>query len=192
MLSDLQTRKFTRQFKLLDANGNGRIEAGDFTRISGSLAELRGLSQDQAQELAKRYLQTWEALRETCDEDGDGEVTLEEWLAFHRKALEVDYIRRVASPRYRSPIEALARFVFDLLDANGDGQVSREEYLGFCWAHGLEDEQAERCFREIDRDGDGFLSRDEVIDMVLEFYFSDDPQVAGNWLFGPVEMEHVG
>ena len=43
---------------------------------------------------------------------------------------------------------------------------------------------AETAFEHLDLDGDGFLSREEFVQLIDEFYTSDDPDAAGTWLYG--------
>lgn len=188
MLSQVQRHKFTFQFHLLDVNGNGTLEEADFLRVAEMLSEEQGWSEDSSarQRLTEHYRQTWTLLQAACDANNDLKVTLEEWLNYLGDALGRDRKQREIDSDYHSPIESVARFIFNLFDTNSDGQVSREEHRAFCSAVGLEPAQIEASFSKLDVDNDGFLPEEEVLDMVLEFYFSDDPAVSGNWLFGPV------
>lgn len=186
MLSEDQKRKLQGQFRFLDADGNGDLEAADFKRVATELARSQGLEPgtDAFSDLERRYTALWNALAWECDANRDGKVTLEEWITYHDKLMQSDLAKRVANPKYHSPFEANARFLFDLLDANRDGKVSRQEYCSFCAAHSIPAEKAEQAFARIAPGGE--LYREELVDMVLEFYFSDDLKTAGSWLFGPI------
>ncbi|MEX2283985.1 MAG: hypothetical protein WEE89_15980 [Gemmatimonadota bacterium] len=63
--------------------------------------------------------------------------------------------------------------------------MTLEEARSFYAAHGMDQDTADAVFARIDIDRDGFLTHAEVTDIVRQFYFSSDPQVPGNWLFGP-------
>ena len=188
MLSEVQKHKFTFQFHLLDVNGNGTLEEADFVRVAEMLSEEQGWPEDSSarQRLTQHYRQTWVLLQAACDANNDMKVTLKEWLDYLTDALSRDRKERESNAGYLSPIEGVARFIFNLFDTNSDGKVSKEEHRAFCNAVGLDQAQIDSSFSKLDVDGDGFLPEEEVMDMVLEFYFSDDPQVSGNWLFGPV------
>ncbi|MBI3925535.1 MAG: EF-hand domain-containing protein [Armatimonadetes bacterium] len=188
MLSELQKRKFTLQFKLFDVDQNHLIEAADFERMAQGLASTCGLTAPEQGDLLSRCREFWVAIRDACDTDRDGSITLEEWLDYHRSVLEQDRLRREAGRGYSSPFEVVTRFVFDLLDEDGDGRLTAEEYRKFCLVQGIDEVTADLSFRQLDRAGEGHLLREEVVDMVLEFYFCDDPGVAGNWLFGPIPL----
>lgn len=186
MLSDLQIEKFQSKFDFLDVDKNGVVERDDFEKALQRLAQERGVQDDPdtLERLSERYYGMWRLLQSLCDANGDGQISLQEWLDYLNAALEEDRRQRAESSDYRSPFEAMARQFFELLDVRGNGLVSLEEYRAFCLAHGVDAGRVQECFGKLDVNGDGRLGRDEVIDMVLEFYFSDDPAALGNWLFG--------
>ncbi|MEW6277514.1 MAG: EF-hand domain-containing protein [Candidatus Eremiobacterota bacterium] len=185
MLTSVQKRKLSTQFNLLDADGNGLLEEADFLRIAHELARAQGLQDEARATLEQRYRHLWDSLAAACDTDGDGRVTIQEWLDRHDALMQEDCTRRVSEPGYRSPFESTARFFFDLLDANSDGRLSRSEYRAFCAAHGLPGEVADQAYDRVVAPGSSLL-REELVDMVLEFYFGDE-QTTGTWLFGPLE-----
>jgi len=83
------------------------------------------------------------------DQDGDGEVSQEEWTASAEKA------------RQRT-LKRLAEIAPEA-DANGDGTISDEELAAFRTAHDAK--QRERILKEhpeADTDGDGVLSDEEL------------------------------
>lgn len=188
LLSELQRRKFTLQFRLFDVNHNDAIEETDFTRIIEGLGAVCGLTKPEHDDLEARTQDFWSALRAHCDANDDGRISLEEWLDYHDQVLEQDRQLRQSDRGYGSPFEMVARFLFDLLDEDGDGRLTRGEYRRFCGVQGIDEDTADECFDQLDRAREGHLLREDVVDMVLEFYFSDDPGVAGNWLFGPIPL----
>ncbi len=176
----MNATRLTRLFNVLDADGNGLLEAADFDRVATELTRSQALAEGSQASLGQRYRHLWETLAAACDANRDGRVTLQEWLAHHEALLDSDRRLRVEQPAYRSPIETTARFLFDVLDANQDGRISREEYRAFATAHGLSPDVADQAFEKVAPHG--FLRREELVDMVLEFYFADE-DCLGTWLF---------
>jgi Ca2+-binding EF-hand superfamily protein len=77
--------------------------------------------------------------------------------------------------------------IFDIIDQDGDGQITLPNYRRYFEAWGLDETLAELAFAKLDLSGDGHLSRHAFIQLCTNFYISDDPNVPGNWLFGPYE-----
>ena len=185
-LSEIQIQKLTLKFELLDNDGNGTIEYDDFKRVLELLADIRGLAEDSADYAAlegtNRAL--WHALEDFCDANGDGRISLKEWLDYHSNALFYEREFLSVIPGFDTTVEAMAEFFYQLLDGDGDGEVSAQDYFEFCLAHGVEEAEAQANFMRLDLNGDGKLSKDEVQKLVAEFYQSEDPSAPGNWFFG--------
>jgi hypothetical protein len=45
---------------------------------------------------------------------------------------------------------------------------------------------ARAAHARLDQDGDGLVSTDDLLAAVRGFYFSEDPDGPGAWLFGPL------
>ncbi|MEM1167940.1 MAG: hypothetical protein AAGJ08_02295 [Cyanobacteria bacterium P01_H01_bin.35] len=71
MLTELQTRKWTRLFQVYDANGNGVVEKDDFEAIFQNVAKARNLTQGtpQYEELHGKFMEDWEHLRKDADKN---------------------------------------------------------------------------------------------------------------------------
>lgn len=78
--------------------------------------------------------------------------------------------------------EAAAR----LCDADGDGTVGPDDLWVMMAAFGTSRENVAAAFERLDGDGDGMVSVGELVEATRQFYTSTDPDVAGNWLFGPL------
>ncbi len=184
-LTDLQKRKLIHMFELLDVDGNGLLEYADFEAVVEGLAEERGLELNSPgyRRLLGRSRRIWKGLFQ-CDIDGDGHITLPEWLGYHIKAIIEDERAGISPAGLTTAIDSIARYFFELMDMDGDGRVKKPDYAKFCEAHGIPKQEVAESFRELDRDGNGVLSMDEVLVLVREFYVSDDPTAPGNWFFG--------
>lgn len=186
MLSALRRRKLSRKFRVFDRDSSGFVEAADFDYAVRKLTELRGWSAGSSKraDLAERYEAFWHALQKHADSDRDRRVSLEEWLKYHELALDFEIELKRTMSGYEGMTDSLACFVFDVLDRDGDGEVTAAEHRQFCDAYDL-DTSPDELFARLDGDGDGRITRAELRERVAEFYFSDDPEAAGNWLFGP-------
>ena len=79
---------------------------------------------------------------------------------------------------------ALCEHLFAGMDADGDGQITAAENRGWFEVFGLDVAGAPAVFAACDLNGDGFISRDEWLQLVEQFFYSDDPKAPGNTLFG--------
>lgn len=173
-------------FELLDVDGNGVLEYEDFRMVVDTMAEERGWGASHRRYIgltvANRRL--WKQMCRTLDADGSGEITLAEWLAFHIQALTEESTPGGFNPEFGSALRATAKFFCDMLDSDGDGIVTAQDYVLFCGAYNVPESEALESFELFDRDGNGELSEAEVVEMVKEFYLSDDPDAPGNLFFG--------
>jgi pimeloyl-ACP methyl ester carboxylesterase len=180
MMSELQTRKLTHLFRVFDADRNDYLEPEDARRLVHGIARARGLEpgSGQYEALQRRYQESMAAARPFADPAG--RLDLAGFLRFHHWLLNTP-------GAFQTAVQRLAELVFFALDEDGDGEVTREEARLFYAAHGLDRETADAVFTRIDLDSDGFLTQAEAADIVTQFYYSSDPDVPGNWLFGPFE-----
>jgi Ca2+-binding EF-hand superfamily protein len=182
MLGELQERKASYYFELIDEDGNGLIEVSDFALRAQRLAEVQNLSGDRDREaLRQEVLAWWDHICTVADFDGDARVSLPEWKAYWRS------IQRSAERGELDTLQTLeraARGTLRAIDRDGTGRVTEAEYDDWLAAWGV-DESAE-AFRRLDRGGKGFLTEADLIVAVQEFYLSGDPEAPGNALYGPL------
>ena len=179
MLSDFRRRKLIGLFRFNDLDGDGKITEEDFDRVMSNYAQIYGVAPDspELEDLSRRYHEQWTQLQ-AFDGDGDGAVGLEEYLA----GSEAWIADRAA---FEASIDAMIGAFYAIVDRDKDGRVSEEE-LSLNWrAHGLEESSARVTFAKLDRDGDGKVTKDEMVNAVLETYFSEDPEAPGNWIALP-------
>ena len=77
--------------------------------------------------------------------------------------------------------------IFNTIDLDGDGQITRDEYKLFFEAWGIDTALAEAAYAQMDFNEDGRLSRGAFLQYGSNFYINDEPDVVGNYLFGPYE-----
>lgn len=181
MLSELRTRKLTRFFRIFDRDGDGTLTPEDPKTVVQNLAKLRGFRQGTPHydSFESGFMAYWNDLMQRSDANDDGVVTLQEWLDYHDWMLADE-------TRFEFTIAFSAGVMFALMDVDEDGTISLQEYGQWLQAWGIGDgEITPDLFAKLDRNGDGILSQKEVLDMIHEFYYSDDPDAPGNWSMGP-------
>ncbi len=179
MLSDLQTRKLTHRFNVSDADSNGVIERADFERIAERSAALRGWSVDSPayKTLHANLMGWWSGMQSVADVDQSNQITLQEWLDYHDRLIH-------DPTAYQATIGVVIEFDVQVYDLDGDGLLSLGDYTAFCKSLGISAATAAEAFPHLDLNGDGLISRPELLHLVDEFFKSDDPQAAGNWMLG--------
>lgn len=180
MLTELQTKKWSKLFAAYDTNHDGVISQSDFEQVFRNLAILKHLDRDPIlyRQGLIEYIEDWEYLYRDLDKNPDSEVTLQEWLEYADRQLS------------NAPIEQVtARFsnkLFSILDINENGAVGVNEYKMILAGWQVPEMVAEETFARLDLNADQELSRDEFVTLMAQFLGSDDPESPGNWLLGPI------
>jgi len=180
MLTDFQKQKLNRLFKVLDSDHNGTLERNDYTTVVSNLAKIHGWKSGSPEYSAVEtlYLTIWGNLKALADANNDGQVSLEEFLAFHDQMLSTPDM-------YDQITVGTVDLLFEAFDRNRDGQFSQQDFRDFFAGYGIRDQAlADEAFKKLDASGKGMIPKDQALERVKEFYFSNDPAAAGNWLFG--------
>jgi juvenile hormone diol kinase len=178
-MSPFLVRKHTYSFMLFDTDGDGLVERADHDRIVDAACKARRLSGADAERFHAGMAQIWETLEKMVDRDGDHKINLDEWLAFQGG---------LASNReaWQMAIEGNIRQFLALFDVDGDGALNPTEYAHMLGAYGLPGAVARLNFARLDLNGDGVISTDELVELVREWSFGEDPAAPGAFLFGPL------
>ncbi|MEM7531122.1 MAG: EF-hand domain-containing protein [Chloroflexota bacterium] len=179
MLTDLQTRKFTRMFHMFDVDGNGFVEEVDYLQAVQNLKELYGVAEDSDEyhQLYQGQMGIWQFVCGIADKDLDNRVTLNEFLEGYDFFIQDE-------EAMNSLLMGMTETMLTLSDTNGDGKLDVSGYIGNLVAFNISEDEARETFNRLDRDQDGYLTRDELTQAVKEFFTSNEPDSPGNWLLG--------
>ena len=180
MLTDFQKKKLGRLFAVLDADHNNQLERRDYTEVVSNLVRIHGWSRGSKEYSTAEalYLGIWDKLKALADANGDGKVSLEEFLEFHAQMLSTPEM-------YQQITVGTVDLLFEAFDRDRDGHLMRDDFRDFFDAYRIQDHAAaDEAFAKLDTSGDGNISKEEAMQRVQEYYFSNDPAAGGNWLFG--------
>ncbi|MEV7616666.1 EF-hand domain-containing protein [Streptomyces sp. NPDC089799] len=174
------TRKLRHLFVLLDADGDGFLTAGDLPAVANRLAGAFPADPEKARRLRLALERIWEGHLRHMDGGGAGRL---DPAAYERGVRAAT----AATPEaFLSALHEAAAAWLSLCDADGNGAVDFDEYTRMGRVLGIAPEEMEVAFARLDRNGDGYLEPEGVHAAVIEFFTSDDPEAAGNWLYGPL------
>jgi len=140
-LSPAETAKLKYQFDFLDTDQNGVLGVDEL--------KLLLISQDIPEPKAAEEA---ESIVRSVDEDGNGEITLEQFTGiWQRKVLSTndDYIATL----------------FTVFDANSDGKIDESELAMVVQGDAQE---VKDCIKEVDKSGDGTINFDEFLAAMKE------------------------
>ncbi|MDQ1367231.1 MAG: hypothetical protein QOE57_3273, partial [Acidimicrobiaceae bacterium] len=178
-VSEFVKRKLAMAYYRFDFDYDGVVSQGDFERLGLTVATMRGLApgSPEADQIVDAHKGWWDAYFKGGDADGDGQVTLEEYLAF------VDAWVGSDPDAIAHAIEG-NELVFDTIDLNGDRKLTFEEFSLYLMAYGLAEDDAWTAFEHMDLDGDGFISRAEFARSISEYYISEERPSPSEWFYG--------
>jgi len=181
-ISEFVKRKLAMAYYRFDHDKDGLVTEGDFVHPGQEAARLRGVAwrgvepgSAEADQIIEAHRGWWDAYFKGTDTDGDGQVTLEEYLDFVGAWVGSD-------PEAIPHAIQGNQLVFDTIDGNGDGKLSLDEFSLCLRTYGLADDNATRAFGDLNLDG--YISRAEFAKNMSEYYISEERPSASEWSFG--------
>lgn len=184
MLTSFQKRKLTKLFTMYDLANQGVIRLSDFEKIAQNLAKLRKWKAGSPEEshLNQQYTYRWLRLRDEIKQSAhhrrDHQVTLEEWLIYYESLLEDE--------TFRHDVQSMGNLIFEVIDLDQNQNIDLPEWTNLFRVYHLPIVYAKISFEQLDDDQDGFLTQENILRALHEFYWSQNPDDLGNYLFGPV------
>ena len=179
MLSDFRLKKVRKVFDFYDANKNGVLDLGDISSICDHFAEQFNWSKggERDSHFRKAFTFHWNKLIHVADDNKDGVVSAEEFIAHYTAALKDD----VGYYRYIKPF---FDDIFPIIDSDHDGVLSKKDYTAFFRSYRNSDAEAEAAFKRMDLNNDGVISHYELYTMYYNFHMSEDQNDASKDFFG--------
>ena len=178
---DLLNHKLDRAFDHIDAGGEGVIEREDLLGLGARLLVGFGESPTSVtgSGLVDGFDGIWSTLSGALGRDADSRISREEFRSGMTGAF-------VEGDQYDTVFRPATVAVADLCDDDGDGLIGPREFRTLLSAFGTAYDDVDEAFDRLDRASRGALTVDELIVAAWQYYVSDDPSAAGNWLFGPL------
>ncbi|XP_022116055.1 sarcoplasmic calcium-binding proteins I, III, and IV [Pieris rapae] len=179
MVSDFRKKKLLHVFtSFFDRNGSGSIDKKDFELAVENISKLRGWAPGDAKykETQSSLMKIWDALQGRADSDKDGEISVDEWVSMW------DEYAKNPSGSFEWQ-NLYCKFIFNLEDASGDGAIDGEEFSSVYASFGLSKDDALAAFRKMSQ-GKANVSWSEFQDLWKAYFTSEDPNAAGNFIFG--------
>lgn len=175
-MSDFILRKNVILFYQHDIDKDGLVERADFVEGAKKAAAVLGL--EDYQSLVAAYEGIWSAYWSHADSNGDGVVSLMEWLSAQQAMAGQD------PQALRAAHNQTINVLFRTIDASGDGVITPLEYRAWVSGWLTNSSDADAAFHRIDTDEDGRISVDEMADLLWDYHTSTDPSAPGNWVYG--------
>ncbi|RDI65803.1 EF-hand domain-containing protein [Nocardia pseudobrasiliensis] len=167
-VSDALSSRIRTRFDMLDANHNGVLEESDFHMLAERI--ITGLGEPPTSAKARAVREShqgyWQGLSAHADNNGDGVVDIDEYLAaVTDPAANMAYLRPYA--------EAMAA----ICDRNDDGLIDRAEYAAYMRLIGFDADNAAAMFAKLDTSGTGAITATEWAEVICRYYTSpaEDP-----------------
>ncbi|CCQ51918.1 EF-hand domain-containing protein [Crocosphaera watsonii] len=181
MLNPIRERKLSHLFHILDRNHDGVLSRQDFEQVIEEITNIRqwkwGTS--EYEELHFFWMGFCNRLEVWADRNGDGKVTESEWLWYLEQMLDrfsASYIQQV-----------FINISLKVMDFSRDDRVSLDEFKQFYQIYEIDPQEAAQAFVHLDLNQDGYLTKDELTSLFQEFFYSENPQSPGNWLWGNID-----
>jgi Ca2+-binding EF-hand superfamily protein len=166
------TQRVALVFSLLDADGNGVLEADDFTLMSDRVVAAAPLSGQRARDAMRAAFERyWTTLLTELDADGDGEISFEEYAAC------------VLSPeRFDATITEFAEALAALGDPDGDGLIERPLFMALMTAIGFDGPNIDALFDAFGPTKDDRVQVPTWVEGIKDYYAPDKAGIPGDHL----------
>ncbi|MFI0895071.1 EF-hand domain-containing protein [Streptomyces sp. NPDC020983] len=166
------TRRVALVFSLLDANGNGVLEADDFSLMSDRVVAAAPRAGTAAQErMHAAFARYWTTLLKELDTDRDGRIDFEE------------YHSCVLSPaRFAPTVAEFAEALAELGDPDGDGLVERPAFMALMTAIGFRRSNIDALFDAFSPTPDDRIGVRTWAEGIKDYYAPDKAGIPGDHL----------
>jgi Ca2+-binding EF-hand superfamily protein len=154
------------RFEMLDANGNGYLEANDFDALADIIITTMGAAKDapKSRAVIDGYRHYWRGLVSSLDTDKDGRVSFEEYA-------------KAAHDEFDQHGLPYARAVAAIADPDDDGLIEKADFARCMTAIGFPADYTEALFAAAGGGGDR-IATGAWVDLIRSYYTSGGPHAA--------------
>ena len=155
-------RKMQTRMSRLDATKDGYISRDDYTLISKRLAELSGMTKEQAESTCKDFMK----LADAFGLQPGVKLSVDEAA---QKANKL--ILSWPPEKFKAMVHATHGMLFDIIDTNKNGTVSQKEFKVYLnvVAPDVSEADVVHSFNTIDSNKNGVISRQEFLAAAEDF-----------------------
>jgi Ca2+-binding EF-hand superfamily protein len=181
MLTQLQSQKLRHFFNILDYNKNHVLQRQDFDRVGINICQTLGISEgtEDFDKIIQRSRRLFVQLIKDLDKDDQANISLEEWLKLFDQIIGQKDMEKL-----KYYIKLTTIYIFELFDLDKNGIISLDEYVDMFTIYHIDVKYSAKSFLNLDTNHDDCISKVELFNAVTDFFISDDPDAAGNWIFG--------
>ncbi|XP_069102492.1 calexcitin-1-like [Argopecten irradians] len=175
-LSSFQRSKILRVFDILyDSDKDGYIEEKDFVMAIEKVRNILEwqVGSDKHKNAQKALGLVWTGLLSYADANSDGRVSTDEWLKMWEDCIKKDTV-----PEWQ---HGFMEFMFNVNDKSGDNEIDKDEYKTY-YQNYIPLDDCETAYHKIS--GGKNISKSDFSQLWKDYFFSDDREAKGNYLFG--------
>ncbi|MFX4293544.1 EF-hand domain-containing protein [Streptomyces bohaiensis] len=166
------TQRVALVFSLLDANGNGVLDAGDFDLMSDRVVAAASTSSDGAKDAMRTaFRQYWTTLADELDTDGDQVISFDEYTACV-----------LAPERFDATVTAFAEALAALGDPDGDGLIERPLFVDLMTAIGFRPANIHALFDAFGPTAEDRVAVPTWAEAIKDYYAPDKAGTTGDLL----------
>lgn len=179
MLSDFRKKKIEKLFWFWDADANNSLEKKDYALVGEKLAQERNWAKGSPEYdfLMNKLMEDWAEAEKFADTNRDNKISIDEWNVFC-DAFTMD------KDMYLITVTNVASAIFDACDVDKNGILEDFEWKILFRIYGKTDAEAMESFNAITTNGKIKLDRARVLSLLDEFFYAENKNITGNYMFG--------
>ncbi|MEO0378044.1 MAG: calcium-binding protein, partial [Cyanobacteria bacterium P01_A01_bin.17] len=152
----------------------------DFEKIVKKLAGIRNWGSRSPRYLAlmNQLDRDWKELNKIADTDHDQQVSINEWLHYYDVVLS-------DPQKYEQQVKMVMEMTFDVFNLGAEDGLNQQNWGLLLSAYHVSPVYAPLVFPTLDTAKSGIIKRDQMLQLIRDFFYSDEPGIPANSMFGP-------